>query len=139
MMEMGVDARGFYVRTNATAQAEITIRNIVVNGHVSATGTFGIVAVDLNEATLTLDPDVKVMIDLLGPADSYGHPADGKLRLYEFTNDPAPLFNVSIVGDPLQDDLRLDGEFTLSVAREDGTPFLNLGTINLGLVWEDHQ
>ncbi|NOS70945.1 MAG: LEPR-XLL domain-containing protein [Verrucomicrobia bacterium] len=137
MMEMGVDARGFYVRTNATAQPEITIRNIVVNGRVSATGTFGIVAVELNEATLTLDPDVKVTIDLVEPVDSYGHPADGKLRLYEFTNDPAPLFSVSIIGDPLQDDVRLDGEFTLSVAAGNGAPFLNLGTINLGLVWED--
>lgn len=135
IIEMGVDARGFYLLTNATAQPEITIRNILVNGRVSAAGKFGILEVNLNNATLTLDPDVQITVDLIEPADPYGHAPDGKLRLYEFGSDLAGLFNINILGDPIQDDLRLDGEFTLAVATQG--PFLNLGAINLGLVWQD--
>lgn len=137
MMEMGVDARGFYLGTNASAQPEIVIRNLVVNGKVVAAGKFGILNVNLDNATLTLDPDVQIAIDLVEPADPYGYAPDNKLRLYEFFSNPSGIIAVNVTGDPLQDDLRLDGNFTVSLTQRGAPAFLNLGTVTLGLIWED--
>ena len=138
MMEIGVDSGGFYVRTDLTPGPEVVIRNLQVNGTVEASGNFGILAVDISNATLTIDPDVRIEVNLLEPPNPFGGAPDGKLRIYEFISDPTALFNVQLVTDPLQDDFRIDATFTVAVTEpEDGHPIFSLPPISLGLVWAE--
>ncbi|MBM3881910.1 MAG: LEPR-XLL domain-containing protein, partial [Verrucomicrobia bacterium] len=137
-LEVGVDAAGFYIRTDLVAGPEVVIRNLQVSGEVNAVGNFGLLGVTLDGATLTVDPDVKIQVDLQEPTPLFGAAADGKIRLYDLgaAADVGTMFAVTLAGDPTQSDLRLEGTFQVAAITPGGEPILDLGEIQLGLVWE---
>ena len=138
-LDMGVDARGFYFSTSATAQPEITIRNLRVNGTVSATGNFGFLEVVLDNATLALDPNVGLQVDVIEAAgnDAYGHAPDGKLRFYDFATNPANLVSTHLLGNPTADDVVLTAGLKIAALDADGESLFDIPEISLQLAWPD--
>jgi len=136
-LEVGADATGFYLRTDLTGTPEMVLRNIEVSGRVEASGAIGLLGVNLREAVLEVDPDVGVEIDLIEPTPRFGGALDGKIRLYDLGDDPDAVFAASTATDPAESDLRLTGTFEVAALDAEGEPILDLGEIDLGLVWED--
>lgn len=138
-LDMGMDGRGFYISTQATLQPEIMLRNLRIAGSVTASGNFGFLEVVLKDATLSLDPDVRIEVDLVEPAgsDAFGHGADGKLRFYDLAGDPAGLVAVHLLGNPAVDDVVFTTDLQVSALDPDGEPLFGLPEIAFQIVWSD--
>ena len=132
----GVDARGFFLETNASADPELYVSNFQVAGTVAGVGRFGFLEVRMDNASLTTDPDVKLGINLLEPGpDSFSGVTDGRLRLFELGNDLTGLATLSIVTDPVQDDVKLTGDFSVAATEFGGEPVFELGAATVSLIW----
>ena len=132
----GVDASGFFIETNASADPELAISNFQVAGTVAGVGRFGFLEVRMDNASLTTDPDVKLGVNLLEPGpDAFSGVTDGRLRLFELGNDLTGLATLSIVTDPVQDDMKLTGDFTIAATEFGGAPVFELGTATVSLIW----
>ncbi|MBL9139058.1 MAG: M10 family metallopeptidase C-terminal domain-containing protein [Verrucomicrobiales bacterium] len=138
-LEMGVDARGFYLATAAFPQPEVVVHNLRVDGSVTASGNFGFLEVTLEDATLALDPDVRIEINLLEPAgaDAFGHAPDGKLRLYDLTSSLSSLVSVSLLGDPAADDIVFTMGIRVSAMEPDGESLFDIPVATIEVTWPD--
>lgn len=135
-MEMGIDSKGFYLATNATAQPEFTIRNLRVTGSLTATGNLGLLAITLEDVTLSVDPNVRIEVNIKEPADPYGHPNDGKIRLYEFVNNPAAFFDFSFLTAG-GDDLTLETGIRVAAMEPGGPPLFDIPLATLQIIWPE--
>ncbi len=137
MLEMGVDDRGFYLATKASAQPEFRVRNLAVNGFVNAKGTFGPLEVALENVNITLAEGVGVAVNIKEPVDPYGHAPDDKIRLYEFLNNPAALFDVSVITDSMLDDLVLEASIRVAAIEPGGPPLFDLPVATIQIIWPE--
>ncbi len=137
MLKMGADARGFYVATDASALPEFTLRNLKVNGSLTASGNFGLLAVTLENATINLASGVGIKIDITEPVDPFGHVSDGKIRLYEFLNNPVSFFNIGLATDALADDLVLQMGIRVAAMEPGGTPLFDFPLATVQLIWPE--
>ncbi|MCC6231526.1 MAG: hypothetical protein IT580_02725, partial [Verrucomicrobiales bacterium] len=141
-LEIGVDGQGFYIATNAFAQPEVVIHNLRVDGSVTASGNLGFLEVTLEDATLALDPDVRIEINLVEPAgtDAYGHAADTKLRLYDFASSLGSLVTVNLLGDPAVDDMVLTTGIRIAAmdpSDPDSEPAFDIPVATIEIRWPD--
>src|SRR5262249_46297984 len=86
----GADAGGFYIDADGPKDAagnpepELVVDHIGINGGVEADGGFGILEISATDASLTLDPGVKLTADLLEPGpDQFTGQTDGQIRIYD--------------------------------------------------------
>lgn len=138
-LEMGVDARGFYLATAAFPDPEVVVHNLRVDGSVTASGNFGFLEVTLEDATLALDPDVRIELNLLEPAgaDAFGHAPDGKLRFYDLTSSLSSLASVSLLGDPSADDVTFTMDVRVSAMDPDGESLFDIPVATIEVIWPD--
>ena len=132
-LEMGVDARGFYLKTNATP--EIAITNLRVSGKLQGVGNFGFLRIELQDAVLAMDNQLKITLDLQEGVDPFGHAPDGFLRVYEVGSNISDLIQVAFTGGPAPD-LSFTAKVSVAVGPDGDTPF-DLGTLDVGFIWED--
>lgn len=132
-LAMGVDAHGFYIRTDATP--EIAITNLQVNGKLTGVGDFGFLRVEIKNATLATDNQLKITLDLQEGVDPYGLPSDNKLRVYEIGANLTSLFQVGFSGSPAPD-LTFTTKVAVAVGPDGDAPF-SLGEIDIGFIWDD--
>ncbi len=137
-LDLGVDERGFYVRTDLSS-SEIVIRDIVVSGEIEGAGQFGLLSVKLDGGMVHLAPGVSFEIDLQETAADplLGGEAPGRLRPHEAWDRLADYITVTVHDDPGAPDLTLVGNFTVAAGFDSEDPFLNLGTFHVGLIWDD--
>src|SRR5262249_42893178 len=85
-----------------------------ISGTVHGEGRLGFLEVELPDGTLTVDPDVKIQVNLHDPGTDL---ADGKIRLNELGEITPALVSVDLIGDPgdgLNDDVVLGGKFEVT-------------------------
>ena len=63
----GTDSQGFFIDASGGAEPLLTVKNISITGDVDGGGEFGFLEVDLKNATLTVDPSVKLSVHLQDP------------------------------------------------------------------------
>jgi hypothetical protein len=107
----GVDANGFFIDPNSSPDPEVTVSNFQIGGKVQGSGRFGFLEVKLTNATLNVDPQVKVAINLHDPGTGG---ADGRSRLDEVGAPIAKLASAQLQGNPSADDVALTGAFTVA-------------------------
>ncbi len=133
---LGVDAFGFFVDTTAVAGPELVLRGLAVNG-MTASGRFGFLEVDLKNGSLATDNSVAISVNITEPGpDVYSGQLDGRIRLFELTDDPDSVFDVSVAGGGVQD-LVLTAGFTVGVTDLGGEPLFDIGTATVKLTWPD--
>ncbi|MCA9170110.1 MAG: hypothetical protein KDB23_20680, partial [Planctomycetales bacterium] len=139
----GSDNDGFYVLTNATSCAndpnaapasgtappEIVISNL--RGTLSGGGRLGPLEVTFTDATLAVDSDVKLEIDLLSEVGSTNN---GILRLEQLFESPQQLVSANLIGDPNDDvpDLSISAHVSATLFN---TPLLQ--DRQIGFAWPD--
>lgn len=128
----GVDATGFFLDVENSAEPEIVISNI--QGTVTGGGRVGFLEVNLTNGTISTDPDVQFRIDLTDPGTEEDD--DGLLRLHELGDDFTNLVSTELVGEnSLADgkaDVELSGTFSVSAFN-----FPLLSDLRLSLRWND--
>ena len=67
MSDWGSTSRGFYLQPLAGSAPEITFDHIRTNGETRAEGQLGFLGVTLTDATLAMDPAVKIAVKLSDP------------------------------------------------------------------------
>ncbi len=107
-LRLGVDSRGFFIDADATSDPEIVIRNFEVDGDIQAIGKVGFLGVEIDGASLEVDPNVAIKIDIRDPgADPLVGDQDGVVRVYELAAEPTTMASATIVGNSQADDLVL--------------------------------
>lgn len=134
-LEFGLDADGFYVRTNSP-DAELVLSDLAVDGTVTATGRLGTLEIGVNDAALKVAPDLRLLVDLKEP-DAGLATADDRIRLTELGAGLTSLFEVVLEPDPLFPDLTLCATVTIGVTQWDGDPLFDLGELALNFIWDD--
>lgn len=137
-LDLGVDERGFYVRTDLSS-SEIVIGDIVVSGGIDGSGQFGLLSVKLDGGTVSLGSGVSFGIDLQETAADplLGGEAPGHLRPHEAWDHLADYVTVTAHDNPGGPDLTLVGNFAVAAGFDSEEPLLNLGTFRIGLIWDD--
>jgi hypothetical protein len=134
----GVDNSGFFVIPDTTAgQAELQIKNFIIDGAVFGEGRLGFLGVKLKDAAITLDPDVEVAFDLVDPGTEA---ADGKIRLVElFPDSIGDVFDVAVTGDPgdAENDFVLAGAFAVKAVVPGFDARIDLGQASVIIAWPD--
>jgi hypothetical protein len=115
----GVDADGFFLDPDSNSEPEVSVSNLQIGGKVQGSGRFGFLEVKLTNATLNVDPQVKVAINLHDPGTGA---ADGLIRLDEFGSPTAQLASVQLQGNPSADDVALTGAFAVAALIPGQTP-----------------
>jgi len=138
----GVDSRGFFIIPNAVGSAELKVKNLIIDGQVSGQGSLGFLGVDVNHATLSVDPDVEISFKLSDPETDL---ADGLIRVPEFSPpEITDLISWAAVGDPtdgdgdpLRDvpDVVFTGDFEVSALLPGVDSGITLATAQLELAW----
>lgn len=139
-LSFGVDDKGFYLEPDP-AVSELVVTNLSIEGEVLGSGRVGFLGVDLNGATLSMDPDVEVRFDLSDPGTDPVDGADGKIRIPELTAaSVGDLIAASVSGDPgdgSNDDAVLTGFFTVGAVVPGFEAPFDLADEQLELVWSD--
>ncbi|MDX1431795.1 MAG: LEPR-XLL domain-containing protein, partial [Gammaproteobacteria bacterium] len=134
----GVDAGGFFITPNGPADPELTIRQISVSGDVAGSGRLGFLGVDVDDATLTLDPDVSIELSLTDPGTDA---ADGTIRAVELSPpDFSSLVDVNLeddVADGNDDDVILTGNFGVAALLPGFESGIDLVDAELSIIWPD--
>ena len=126
---LGVDAQGFFIDAEGNLDPEFVVSNIKVDGRVQATGSIGFIGVELTGGTLSLDPKVKLSVNLHDPGTAA---EDGRIRLSELrliTND---LATAEFQGNASANDLTFTGQFGVKVFN---SPLFS--DIQVTLAWPD--
>src|SRR5439155_457476 len=95
-LTFGVDDTGFFVKPNATSP-EIVLSNVRITGKVKGAGQLGFIGVTVSDATLTVDPAVKVAVKLRDPGTDA---ADGIIRHDELLGDIEAVATTTLQGNP---------------------------------------
>ncbi|MEE8524882.1 MAG: hypothetical protein V3T72_13190, partial [Thermoanaerobaculia bacterium] len=136
----GIDSSGFFLDASAAGMPALTVRNLVVDGEVAGTGRLGFLGVEVDSATLALDPDVEIAISLTDPGSDA---ADGKIRVSELAPESfADLFSAELVGDAadgLDDDVVLTGNFGVGVIVPGFDADIDLVDAELAIAWPDFE
>ena len=133
----GADDDGFFIKPSAAGAPAVRVSDIKSTGAVLGSGRFGFLGVDVDAATLTVDPDVGVEFSLRDPGTEA---ADGLIRFTELSpTDFANLVTVAVDADPgdATPDVILAGTFSASAAvpgLDAGIPLLGA---NVELRWAD--
>ncbi len=125
----GVDSKGFFIDADSNPDPEVTIDHI--SGTVSGGGSIGFIGVQLENGTFTFDPDAKVLVNLHDPGTDV---KEGYIRLNELGDISNSLATAVFQGDPgdgLNDDVKFDGDFKVSLFD------IDLPDLTLGLDWSD--
>ncbi len=133
---IGLDEFGFFVEL--APDAELVLSNLRAEDTLLGEGHIGFLGVRLEEGSIATGADVRIEVNLIElPDDVYGTGLDLKVRLEEFMADPEAHMAVTLVSDPLHDDLSLDGDFTVGITSFSGEPLFDLGTATIQLIWPD--
>jgi 6-phosphogluconolactonase (cycloisomerase 2 family) len=95
----GLDTHGFYLDPSAPRDAqgrpepELTLSNLQVSGDLTGAGNFGFLQVAIDNPTLTVDPSVRLTVDIQDPGT-----ADGKLRASDLLSLAPGLFEATVTG-----------------------------------------
>ncbi|MSU60792.1 MAG: LEPR-XLL domain-containing protein [Pedosphaera sp.] len=137
MIEMGIDGKGFYLKKNMV-DPEVMIRNIRINGALTATGRLGPLEVILEDASITVDPQVGIAFKIKEPANLLhpGESGDGLIRLYEFANNPAKFFEVNMLG-AAGDDLVFETDIRVAGMEPGGPPLFDIPVGTIQVIWPD--
>ncbi|MFO0909074.1 MAG: autotransporter-associated beta strand repeat-containing protein [Isosphaeraceae bacterium] len=135
-MVFGVDAAGFFITAEGSPTdhgtgpvGEFTIDHI--SGEFEGTGRVGFLEVEADLGTITVDPNVTLVIDLIDPdADT----PDGLIRVDDLLGDRSSMVTVDINGDPgdAQPDLTMTAEVGATLFHFDA-----LDGLPLSLQWSD--
>ncbi|TWT90272.1 Bifunctional hemolysin/adenylate cyclase precursor [Pseudobythopirellula maris] len=126
---LGVDAAGFYLDA-AAADAELTLSNLRVEGEIAGVGDFGFVQVDMTGATVAIDSQIGLSLDVVDPhADDPA--SDGRLRGLDFLGDFDHFSPRVEAGNPSTPDLRLEGEFAVTALPNGAHPFVLDATVSV--------
>ncbi len=118
----GVDDKGFFIEASAAGEPLVSVENVRISGNVQGTGKFGFLEVTVEDATLTVDPDVRINVQLTEPgADPHTGVTDGLIRLYELRS-VSELFDVTVTGDPAVDDVVLNVTAEVAALLPGGIP-----------------
>ena len=118
----GVDEFGFFIDTEGVQGPEFSISHLKLLGAVEATGRLGFIEVRLTDGTIAVDDAVQFSTDLRDPsADPVTGEAPGRLRPHEFTlGSVSDIFEFTMTGNPVQDDLVFSGQFSVAVITAGG-------------------
>ena len=134
----GTDDKGFFIDASGGAEPLLTVQNIAISGKVDGGGEFGFLEVDLKNATMTVDPSVKLSVQLHEPGpDPYTGATDGLIRLYELNTLSAGMATASLEGNPAADDVILTGTFEVSAVLPGDAPPFTLGNAQVTFKWAD--
>ncbi|MEX0642951.1 MAG: hypothetical protein WD468_09640 [Pirellulales bacterium] len=134
----GVDERGFFIEAAGGGGPEVIIDNLRFGSHVEAEGLFGILGVELRDARLTVDSDVRLAIDLREPGpDPFTGASDGLIRLYELDPEADRLADVSIASDPLADDVVVEAVIGVAALIPGASAPIDITSAELRLTWAD--
>jgi hypothetical protein len=144
-LRFGVDDAGFYVLPDVIGEPTLTIRNLTIDGDVTASGQLGFLGVDVNAATLSLDPDAAIEIYLKDPKTQAD---DSFIRVPEFApTDFTQLVSTKVIGDPKDgtgsaatgqhDDVVLTGMFEVSALLPGLATGITLASAELTVSWAD--
>src|SRR5262249_46690368 len=132
---LGVDPNGFFLDANGP-DPEFVLKNVRVSGDVSGTGRLGFLEVSLEDATLAVDPELAVTLDLHDTGtDPLTNESDGLIRTYEL-GPLADLVTARVEGGSSTPDVVLTGTFGLGLVLGGDEPF-TLADARLALKWED--
>ncbi len=135
---VGVDARGFFIDAGGSPGAELLVDNFHVDGHLEGRGRVGFLEVVLTGTTLTMDPDVRVSLDLREPGpDPFTGLTDGLIRVYELDPVASQLASVNVQGNPVADDMVLKAFLEVSALLPDLAPPFTLGNAAVTLTWAE--
>jgi Ca2+-binding RTX toxin-like protein len=131
----GVDQHGFFLDATGP-DPEFVLKNVKISGDIHGTGKLGFLEVNLDDATLAVDPEVSVSLDLRNPGtDPLTGQADGLIRTYEM-NSLSDLVTAQVKGNPAVDDVVLTGTFSVGLVLGGDEPF-TLGDAKVALKWAD--
>ncbi len=133
----GVDDKGFFIEASAAGEPLVSVENVRISGNVQGTGKFGFLEVTVEDATLTVDPDVRINVQLTEPGvDPHTGVTDGLIRLYELRS-VSELFDVTVTGDPTVDDVVLNVTAEVAALLPSGIPPFTLGNAQVTARWAD--
>jgi len=135
-VSFGVDSKGFFILPSGTTESALKITHLEVDGEVTGRGRIGFLGVDMDHATLSMDPDAAVTIKLVDPGTIA---SDGTIRAAELNHTgPPALLTASVTGHPGGPaDLLLTGTFGVSAIVPGFEDNLHLADADLALSWAD--
>ena len=133
-LTFGVDANGFFLQPDAGAP-ELKISNLTIDGSdLRAEGNYGFQAIEVDGATVTIDPLLSLNFDF---AESAGELVDGKIRLPELLNlDAAGRMELSFES-PGTQDLRVDANFAVLPVLPGLGALFAVNDTAVSIVWAD--
>jgi hypothetical protein len=132
-LEFGVDETGFFLRPGA-ATPEIVLSNLRVTGDVSGTGQLGFLGVTVSDATLTLDPEVRIEVELRDPGTDA---ADGLIRLVELDENVETIATTTLRGNASAPDVSVTAKVQVAALLGSDEPLFDLGDARIKLTWAD--
>lgn len=111
---LGVDASGFFVETDASAEPELVVDQL--SASAEGMGVIGFLGVELTHGTLTTAPGVGFAVNIHDPGTQA---LDGKIRMAEFPQAALPdgFLTVDVIGGGVGDgvaDVTLEAEFRVA-------------------------
>ena len=128
-LRFGIDDNGFFIDTSASTN-ELRVRNITLEGEAGASGDFGFLAVDIEVDQLTFDNDVGLAVNLDKTTGG------GKLRFADLAGPIVQFLDVSVTGDPAQNDVILHAR-AHAQGIDLGSGSIDLGNAEITLTWAD--
>ena len=132
-LTFGVDDTGFFIKPNTTTP-EIVLSNLRITGDVSGVGQIGFLGVTVKDATLTLDPAVKINVKLRDPGTDA---ADGLIRLDELEGDIGTVATTTLQGNPTAPDVILTAKVAVAALADSNETLFDLGDAEIKLTWAD--
>ena len=136
-MTFGLDASGFFIDPDADADPEFVISNLSVD-EVEGHGKFGFLGVEVVEASLVMDEDVRIEIDYQPPGPGpFTGIDDGLIRIDHLTDSESDFVETTLVNDPVDDDFVLTAAFEASAILPGLSPPFSLAGAEVEITWAD--
>ena len=133
----GLDASGFFIDPDADTDPEFVISNLSVD-EVEGHGKFGFLGVEVVEASLVMDEDVRIEIDYVPPGPGpFTEIDDGLIRIDHLTDSESDFVETTLVNDPVDDDFVLTAAFEASAILPGLAAPFSLAGAEVEITWAD--